>query len=90
MRHWNKTAALGTALWIFAAIAPAQVSIDGIQFADRNRTGELVLGAYNGGLCVIDYDCDGWFDLIVGDYAGRPKKLFRNVPDPAHPGRRAL
>lgn len=75
---------------LLAWVATAQVSIDGISFVDRNRTGEIVLGGYNGGLCVVDFDGDGWQDLVVGDFAGREKKLFRNVADPGRGGARTF
>jgi hypothetical protein len=70
--------------------ASAQTSVDGVSFVDRADLGELSLGARRGGLCVIDYDNDGWMDLVVGDRGGDPNRLFRNVPDPARPGERTL
>ena len=70
--------------------ASGQASVDGVSFVDRANLGELSLGALRGGLCVIDYDNDGWMDLVAGDRGGEPNRLFRNVPDPARPGERAL
>lgn len=68
----------------------AQNAINGVQFADRNRAAEIVLGAYRGGLGVIDFDADGWLDLAIGDNPNRLKRLFRNVPDAARPGARTF
>ncbi len=90
MQRSIRRAIFGMCLAAGSPLGRAQVSIDGISFADRNRTGEIVLGAYNGGLCVIDYDGDGWQDLVVGDVAGDAKKLFRNVTDPTRIGARTF
>ncbi|MEW6252147.1 MAG: CRTAC1 family protein [Planctomycetota bacterium] len=62
----------------------------GICFVDRAVTGEIVLGAYTGGIAVLDYDRDGYVDLVVGNVTNQPKRLFRNVPDPLRPGQRTL
>ncbi|MCG3126463.1 MAG: hypothetical protein CHACPFDD_01299 [Phycisphaerae bacterium] len=73
-----------------ALSASGQTSIDGISFVDRNLSGEVVLGAYRGGVAVIDYDRDGWMDLIIGDNFGLPTRLFRNVSDTMRPGARTF
>lgn len=70
--------------------ASAQSSVGGVSFIDRADLGHLSLGARRGGLCVIDYNNDGWMDLVVGDRGGEPNRLFRNVPDEARPGERTL
>lgn len=68
----------------FAGIAGAQTMVDGVQFADRGASGEIVLGNLRGGLGVIDFDNDGFMDLAVGDLPGAiPIRLFRNAPDGA-------
>jgi hypothetical protein len=59
-------------------------------FTDRNLTGEIVLGAHRGGIAVIDYDNDGLMDLFIGNSAGTPNRLFRNVPDPNRSGFRTF
>lgn len=68
----------------------AQVNIGGISFVDRGLTGEIVLGDLRGGLSVLDYDHDGFMDLLIAGYAGQPTRLFHNVPDPLNPGRRTF
>src|SRR5262249_20873765 len=73
-----------------AATASGQTVLNGISFLDRNQTREVVLGAYRGPIAVIDYDEDGYPDLIIGDSPGRMKRLFHNVPDGGRPGARTF
>jgi hypothetical protein len=73
-----------------AAPAAGPVSIDGIQFADHGASGVIDLGAPRGGVGVIDFDDDGYPDLVLGDTAGRLQRLFHNVPDPLRPGERTF
>lgn len=68
--------------------ALAQNEIDGISFVDRRQTGEILLGGYRGGLGVVDYDDDGYMDLVIGDNAGKMNRLFHNVEDVNRPGAR--
>ena len=75
---------------IAAATASGQTVLNGISFLDRNQTREVVLGAYRGPIAVIDYDEDGYPDLIIGDSPGRMKRLFHNVPDGGRPGARTF
>jgi len=77
-----------TILLMAATEGLSQDAINGIEFAERNRTSEIVLGAYRGGIGVVDFNRDGWPDLAVGDNPNRPKRLFQNVPDSARPGGR--
>lgn len=70
------------------AAATAQNEIDGITFVDRRQTGEILLGAFRGGIAVIDYDLDGFMDLVIGDTVGKPHRLFHNVEDANRPGAR--
>jgi hypothetical protein len=58
-------------------------------FVDR-AAADFDFGTPDGGLSVIDYDLDGFLDLVVGDGVGAPIHLFHNEPDPLHPGRRTF
>lgn len=78
------------ALALCAAPVWAGTAIDGIQFVDRNATGEIVLGGLRGTLAVLDYDDDGWPDLAIRHFTGSATRLFHNVPDPARPGYRTF
>ena len=62
--------------------------VQGVQFADRAASGEVVVGAYRGSIGVIDYDNDGWMDLFINDNGGLPKRLLHNVPNIVKPGGR--
>jgi hypothetical protein len=53
---------------------------------DRGANGEIVLGAIRGGLAVLDFDVDGYPDLVLSDLVELPNRLFHNVPDVNHPG----
>ena len=78
---------------LLGTVAPvlAQVCFDGLCFIDRGpNTGEINLGRPRGGVAVLDYDNDGFQDLVIGDLSGRPNRLYRNVPDPARPGARTF
>lgn len=77
-------------LALAAGTASAAVTIDGIRFQDRNATERTTLGAFRGSLGVIDANNDGFMDLVIADNAGKPNRLFINVPDPAEPGNRTL
>jgi hypothetical protein len=81
------------ACFVLHAGAPAasgQVSIGGVSFIDRGWSGQIPLGDYGGGIGVLDYDRDGWQDLLIGAANGRQKGLFRNVPDASRPGARTF
>jgi hypothetical protein len=80
----------GTSLALLTSAAADAVTIDGVRFQDRNAAGRTTLGAFRGSLGVIDYDNDGFMDLVIADVAGRPKRLFHNEPDAGEPGNRAL
>lgn len=64
--------------------------VGGICFVDRGASGEIPIGNIRGGLAVLDYDQDGWPDLLIGDVQGLPTRLFRNQPDPNRPGSRTF
>ena len=64
--------------------------MDSIRFIDREASGEIALGASLGDLSVIDYDNDGWMDLILGERDGRTNRLFRNVADSTGLGKRTF
>ncbi|MBI4716568.1 MAG: CRTAC1 family protein [Planctomycetes bacterium] len=89
MRVAGQTLLLLTA-GLVAVRAQAQVCVDGVCFVDRGLTGEIPLGALRGGIAVLDYDEDGYQDLVVGDLPGRTNRLFRNVPDSFRPGNRTF
>jgi len=72
------------------AAAGGPFVIDGITFVDRGDSGEIDLGDTRGGIGVLDYDADGYPDLVLGDAAGLPARLFHNEPDPMHPGSRTF
>ena len=66
------------------------MTIDGITLVDRALTGEIVLDFARGGVSVLDYDDDGYMDLVVGNDAGTFNKLYHNEPDPLRPGERTF
>jgi hypothetical protein len=70
--------------------ALAQVSIDGIEFVDHGIGGVIDLGAHRGGFAVLDYDDDGYPDLVIGGTGGQLQRLMHNEPDPARPGERTF
>lgn len=80
---------LSASLWT-ASFAAAEICDDGVCFIDRGANGEIVLGALRGGIGVIDFDADGFKDLIVGDSIGLQNRLFHNVIDEADPSRRTF
>lgn len=82
--------AAGLLLGASAAGSIAQTNISGIEFVDRNQTGQIVLGSYRGGIAVIDYDNDGFPDLVLGHGVNGAKRLFHNISDPARPGFRTF
>ncbi|MCG3130970.1 MAG: hypothetical protein FLDDKLPJ_01745 [Phycisphaerae bacterium] len=51
-------------------------------FVDRVALGDLPLPDATLGLGVIDFDNDGWMDLLFGNPAGQSIRLLRNVEDP--------
>lgn len=67
-----------------------QTTIDSVRFVDRGASGEIVLGALAGAPSVIDFDNDGYPDLIHRHTLGRLAILFHNEPDPARPGARTF
>jgi len=71
--------------WV-SVVAADPICIDGICFVDRGASGEVVLGYHSEGVAVLDYDNDGYPDLLVGG----PRQLFHNEPDPARPGQRTF
>ncbi|QYK47565.1 MAG: CRTAC1 family protein [Phycisphaeraceae bacterium] len=73
-----------------AAHAHAQTVIDGVAFIDRTFAGDIAAPVPSGAVSVIDFDNDGWPDLIVGGRGGEPNRLLRNVPDPQDPSVRTL
>ncbi|MCH8852295.1 MAG: VCBS repeat-containing protein [Planctomycetes bacterium] len=64
--------------------------IDGVCFIDRGASGEIDLGNLRGGIAVIDFDGDGFPDLIVGDNQDLANRLFHNQPEPGQPGQRTF
>lgn len=73
-----------------ASAAEAQTSIGGVSLFDRTFAGELSIGVPFGAVSIIDYDNDGWQDLIVGNRPGGVNRLYRNVPSASDPARRTL
>lgn len=72
---------LGVAALVAASGAFAQTSIENVCFIDRGASGEINLGSVNGAPCAIDYDKDGYTDLIIRA-GGQMIRVFHNVPDP--------
>ncbi len=70
--------------------ANALESYNGIQLIDRGASGEIVIGFPSGGVAVIDYDDDGWMDLLVGRTSAPLIRLYQSVPDPNAPGHRSF
>ena len=73
-----------------ASSALGQVSVGGIQFADRAAAGQITLGNIRGSFGVIDYDRDGFYDLFIANDIGLPHRLFRNVASTTVPGGRTF
>jgi hypothetical protein len=70
--------------------ALGQTCIDDTCYVDRGASGDINLGPLDGGVCVIDYDNDGWPDLVVRALIGQLARLFHNVPDPVRDGERTF
>jgi hypothetical protein len=80
-------------LMAFSALAQTtrgQTCIDGICFVDSAAAGQIVLGNIRGSLAVLDYDNDGYPDLVVADNPGLPHRLFHDVASPSTPGGRTF
>lgn len=60
----------------------AQVMLSQTSFIDRGTTGQIVLGDMRGGMAVLDYDQDGYMDLVFETLQGQINRLFHNVPGP--------
>ncbi len=75
---------------LIATAAFGQASVDGIEFEDLGASGVIDLGIRRGSVAVIDYDDDGYVDLIIGDHYGLAQRLFHNEPDPLRPGERTF
>ena len=76
------------ALVATSSSAIAQQCMEDICFIDRGASGEIALGPRFGSVSVIDYDNDGFPDLLVGDRADYLLRLYRNIPDPVRVGHR--
>jgi hypothetical protein len=89
-------ARLGTSLLIFSLLGAGSAfggdpsCIDGLCFIDRGATGEIDLGLHKSGIAVMDYDNDGFMDLVIGNQADTPNQLFHNEPHPTLPGNRTF
>jgi hypothetical protein len=59
-------------------------------FRDVGVVGAIDLGTAGGGMAVIDFDGDGYVDLVMGGRYGEPNRLWRNVEHPRHHGRRTF
>lgn len=90
IRFWGPLTSILLASVTDLASAFDPTCIDGICFIDRGASGEIVLGHIRGGLAVLDYDKDGYPDLVVADVSGQPNRLFHNVADAQNPGRRTF
>jgi enediyne biosynthesis protein E4 len=73
-----------------ATFASAQECRENICFVDRGASGEISLGPRFGSVSVIDYDRDGYVDLLVCDYTGYLVHLYRNIPDAMREGARTF
>ncbi len=83
--------AIGLLVTASSSRAGGPVEIDGVSFIDRVATGEITsLPVTTFGIGVIDYDGDGWLDLVLGGEEDSQQYLVRNVPDPARPGERTF
>ncbi len=94
-RHGGFTAGMGAAALLLAlmlgvgsASAGSGVNIDGIEFVDRVTSGEVSFPLATFGVGVIDFDGDGYMDLILGNQGGVSMQLMHNVPDVTGPGGR--
>jgi hypothetical protein len=64
------------------------VGIDYVQLSDQNLQSAIINAIHQtGGAAARDYDGDGWVDLVVTRFDADPI-LYRNIPDPDHPGQR--
>ncbi len=68
----------------YVSCVDAQVIIDDITFVEET----VSIGFPRGGLGVVDYNNDGFPDLVIGDNEGFEQILLENVEDPGTPGRR--
>lgn len=83
---------LGAALsLLLGGPAPAQADCIGdLCFADLERSGHIVLGPQQGGVAVLDYNGDGFQDLVFANAGGSTHRLFANVSNPSVPGGRGF
>ncbi|MGE3106724.1 MAG: FG-GAP-like repeat-containing protein [Phycisphaerales bacterium] len=72
------------------ASAQSPVCIENICFVDHGASGQIDLGPRFGSLSVIDYDRDGYPDLVVRDSTTFLARLYHNIPDPLGLGARTF
>ncbi|MCC6427195.1 MAG: CRTAC1 family protein [Phycisphaerales bacterium] len=63
--------------------ALAQVTLHNTTFLDRGATNEIILGNMRGGMAILDYDSDGYMDLVFETLQGQINRLFHNIPNPS-------
>ncbi len=88
--HKTVIALVSTAMASAAPTSLAQVCIDGVCFVDRTAERLIDLGGATSGLGVLDYDGDGFMDVVMGNPEGQMNRLLRNVPDQARPNERTF
>ncbi len=87
----NARAACGTLLLAaLVSTSHAQTSIENITFIDRGASSEINLGPRFGSLSAIDFDNDGFQDLIIRDRLTLLTRLYHNQPDPVRLGARTF
>ena len=78
------------ALAILALVGFTSAASAQIEFLDRAQSGDITLPVVTYGLGVLDFDGDGFEDLILGGDQDEPFHLMQNVPDPMRPGGRTF
>lgn len=75
---------------LISSAAFGQQCVENICFIDRGATGEISLGPRFGSVACIDFDNDGYQDLIVRDRLEILVRLYHNQPDPVRVGERTF
>jgi hypothetical protein len=91
-RHLTPAAAVAISAIVLplcaATLHAGPVRINGVSFTDTTATVGAEIGFLRGAIAVLDFDNDGYMDLIFGDYGNETPHLFHNQADGPDPTQR--